>query len=44
MQLDFDKYKEWQFCDNKDYKCDGKFGAGNFKINSQIFRFINFSC
>jgi hypothetical protein len=35
MQLDFDKYKKWQFCDNPDCNCYGKIEAGNIKINSR---------
>jgi hypothetical protein len=35
MQLDFDKYKEMQFCDNKSCEYYGKIGAGNIKINSR---------
>ena len=37
MQLDFDKYKEWQFCDNKECECYGKIGAGNIKTNSRQY-------
>jgi len=40
MQLDFDKYKEWQFCDNQSCECYGKIGAGNIKINSRAHRQI----
>jgi len=38
MQLDFDKYKEWQFCDNPNCECYGKIGVGNIKINSRAHR------
>jgi hypothetical protein len=35
MQLDFDKYKEVQFCDNESCEYYGKIGGGNIKINSR---------
>ncbi len=38
MQLDFDKYKEWQFCDNQSCECYGKIDAGNIRINSREHR------
>jgi len=37
MRLDFDKYKKWQFCDNKKCECYGKVDAGNIKINSRKY-------
>lgn len=35
MELDFDKYKSQQFCDNQRCSHDGQVGAGNIKIKSQ---------
>jgi hypothetical protein len=37
MQLDFDKYKEWQFCDNPACECYGQIGGNNIKINSRQY-------
>ena len=34
MELDFDKYKAQQFCDNRECSTFGKIGAGNIRTQS----------
>lgn len=40
MELDFDKYKEEQFCDNKECPFYGMVGDGNIKVKSRTKRQI----
>ena len=35
MELDFEKYKARQFCDNRECSCYGKIGAGNIRTQSR---------
>jgi len=35
MELDFEKYKEIQFCDNPKCQCFNQIGQGNIKIQSR---------